>query len=522
MSRNALIIVALVSLLLVNGASAYKRLPYTRTKFYQQSKALISPLTLRSSNTWYSPIDIKGRDANDTPVLLPDTLNLIRGTLPNGLKYLILPTPPQSLSRPGSLEARLEIHAGSTIESDKQQGMAHLLEHVTFMDNPSRKQLCMQGVHTNAYTDFHQTVFTASLPSSSTSSSESVPVAAASSTVDASPVRLMLDSFRDIFTFGQAEISSFNSTGGGRNHASAASHDCLQRLQKEQNAILSEANLVNNMKYRHESEVLCALHHENIISKRFPLGDIDLMQNFTPEELLSFHSKHYNPQNAILYLVGDMNQFPLNDEKYIIQVIHDTFTSMPMSCVVDDHSCISAMKKSHRNTDIISVSADSIMTSISKHFPPVTHHWSSNVTTTENILRMNQYLKSLSDTNTQPDKDPTVHTKTKNLTILKTAMLKTEIMKTTMMKTTTDLMTKLVSSLSLKSRLLKSNEEERKLPSAVVLKQNTSNDVMTVRVFAKQPIETINSKQRFRNRLMRKLILNALSIRCVESLFVCI
>src|SRR5438067_6675537 len=50
------------------------------------------------------------------------------GTLPNGLRYYI-----QRNGKPEHrLELRLVVKAGSVLEDDDQQGLAHLLEHMAF------------------------------------------------------------------------------------------------------------------------------------------------------------------------------------------------------------------------------------------------------------------------------------------------------------------------------------------------------------------------------------------------------
>ena len=70
----------------------------------------------------------------ETP--LPEHPDLHRGTLKtNGLRYVVLPNkvPPQRF------EAHLEMHVGSVDENERQQGLAHLVEHVTFLG--SRKKI---------------------------------------------------------------------------------------------------------------------------------------------------------------------------------------------------------------------------------------------------------------------------------------------------------------------------------------------------------------------------------------------
>ena len=75
------------------------------------------------------------------------------GQLSNGLRYVILPNP----SPPMRFEAHLEVHAGSVDEQADEQGIAHLVEHVTFLGSKKREGLLGTGARSNAYTDFHHT-----------------------------------------------------------------------------------------------------------------------------------------------------------------------------------------------------------------------------------------------------------------------------------------------------------------------------------------------------------------------------
>ena len=75
-----------------------------------------------------------------------------------------------------------------------------------------------------------------------------------------------------------------------------------ERLRKEKAAILSEMSLINSIEYRRENQILSALHSDNILSKRFPIGEASQVEQFTPHDLASFHRTHYHPHKAILYL----------------------------------------------------------------------------------------------------------------------------------------------------------------------------------------------------------------------------
>src|SRR6185436_14190599 len=59
---------------------------------------------------------------------LPISPDIKTGTLPNGLKYYI-----KKNSRPEKkMELRLAVNAGSILEEDNQQGLAHFTEHMAF------------------------------------------------------------------------------------------------------------------------------------------------------------------------------------------------------------------------------------------------------------------------------------------------------------------------------------------------------------------------------------------------------
>ncbi|AQL04847.1 Stromal processing peptidase chloroplastic [Zea mays] len=92
-------------------------------------------------------------DVLNTP--LPEHPKLIRGQLKNGLRYLILPNKVPA----NRFEAHMEVHVGSIDEEEDEQGIAHMIEHVAFLGSKKREKLLGTGARSNAYTDFHHTVF---------------------------------------------------------------------------------------------------------------------------------------------------------------------------------------------------------------------------------------------------------------------------------------------------------------------------------------------------------------------------
>lgn len=162
---------------------------------------------------------------HDTSSPLPKHPNIVQGKLENGFSYIILPNAIPS----GRFEAHLEILSGSAHELERQQGMAHLLEHVAYMGSPKRQLISGTGSRTNAYTDFHHTVFYASCPVNAPGQFWKKPV-----------LPMAFDALVDVLTTDIEE----------------------ERLEKERSAVLSEASMINRMEYRVECQILSALHAE--------------------------------------------------------------------------------------------------------------------------------------------------------------------------------------------------------------------------------------------------------------------
>ncbi|MDP4198714.1 MAG: insulinase family protein [Bacteroidota bacterium] len=112
--------------------------------------------------------------AQSASMALTDTLPLNpkvhAGVLANGLHYYIL----QNGKPEHRLEARLVVRAGSILEDDDQQGLAHLNEHMAFNGTKKFPHNALPsfleahgirfGAHLNAYTSYDETVYMLELP----------------------------------------------------------------------------------------------------------------------------------------------------------------------------------------------------------------------------------------------------------------------------------------------------------------------------------------------------------------------
>lgn len=58
-----------------------------------------------------------------------------------------------------TIHQHCDVRAGSVDEQAHEQGIAHFVEHITFLGSKKRESLLGTGARSNAYTDFHHTVF---------------------------------------------------------------------------------------------------------------------------------------------------------------------------------------------------------------------------------------------------------------------------------------------------------------------------------------------------------------------------
>lgn len=191
-----------------------------------------------------------------------------RGTLANGLKYVILPNKVPE----GRFEAHLEMHVGSVDEREDEQGLAHLVEHVTFLGSRKRDQWLGSGTRGNAYTDFHHTVFHIHAPTTNKDGHYMPPN--------------VLDILYDV-AFAPQLLDT--------------------RVAKEKKAVLAEAQMMNTIEYRVDCQLLEHLHWDNLLGTRFPIGKLDQVEAWPAQAVRDFHARWYFPANATLYVVGDFD-----------------------------------------------------------------------------------------------------------------------------------------------------------------------------------------------------------------------
>ena len=197
------------------------------------------------------------------------------GTLPNGLRYVVVHN-----ATPGhATSLRLRIGSGSLEESDQEQGLAHVLEHMAFKGSthvPANEMIRILqrlglafGPDTNAQTGWTQTVYELDLPKSDETSLNT---------------GLML----------------LRETGSNLTLDPAA-------LASERGVVLSEERLRDTPQYRAEKAQIDLFLNGQLATRRFPIGEVDIIKTAPASRLRAFYEANYRPDNAEVIAVGDFD-----------------------------------------------------------------------------------------------------------------------------------------------------------------------------------------------------------------------
>ena len=101
---------------------------------------------------------------------LPKDPNNVYGQFDDGVKYIIR----KNANPPGKVAMDLHVKSGSLNETDKQNGLAHFIEHMAFNGSEHfkagelipllNKMGMIFGADSNAHTTFHETVYKLTMP----------------------------------------------------------------------------------------------------------------------------------------------------------------------------------------------------------------------------------------------------------------------------------------------------------------------------------------------------------------------
>lgn len=198
------------------------------------------------------------------------------GKLPNGLTYYIRHNE-QPKERADFYIAQ---NVGSMLEEDNQRGLAHFLEHMAFngsknfpdkgMDEFTQSIGMRMGENFNAYTSFDETVYMIM----------NAPVTR-ESMVDS--CLLILHDWSGFITLADSAI------------------------EKERGVIREEWRTRQDAQARIWEQQLPKIYPGSRYANRMPIGTIDVINNFKPDELRDYYHKWYRPDLQAIIIVGDIN-----------------------------------------------------------------------------------------------------------------------------------------------------------------------------------------------------------------------
>lgn len=205
--------------------------------------------------------------------LAPDP-SVLRGTLPNGLRYVIRPN-----SEPRDrISLRLLIMVGSLHERDDERGLAHFVEHMVFRGTKQHPNGSLAtelqrlgiafGPENTAFTHPDHTIYHLDLPDASDTS-----------------LRHALSIFRE--------------------YASDVTF-APDLIEKERGVVLSELALRDTPDARAGLNNLNFLWPQSRQVQRTPIGLESAIRHFTREQFVSFYDAWYRPERMGVIISGDI------------------------------------------------------------------------------------------------------------------------------------------------------------------------------------------------------------------------
>jgi len=222
---------------------------------------------------------------------LPLDPQVALGKFDNGLRYYLrVNKKPENRA-----ELQLVVNAGSVLEDDDQQGLAHFVEHMAF--NGSKhfaKQELVKfmesigmrfGPSLNAFTSFDETVYMLTIPTDKPDVMKTA--------------FQILEDWAQELTFDPAEID------------------------KERGVIIEEWRLGRGASARIRDKQLPILLQSSRYANRLPIGERKIIESFKYDTLKRFYRDWYRPDLMAVIAVGDF------DRSVVEKLIQEHFGSLP-------------------------------------------------------------------------------------------------------------------------------------------------------------------------------------------------
>ncbi len=222
-----------------------------------------------------SPTPSAAPAATEVEPAMPFDPDVRHGTLDNGLRWFV-----ETNAEPRDrVVLRLVVDAGSALEDDDQQGLAHFLEHMAFNGTehfPGNELITyLEGIgarfgpHLNAHTSFDETVYKLTVPTD-----DPEVLATAFQVLDDWAGGLALDP---------------------------------DEIEKERGVVIEEWRTRLNAGGRIFEQTAPLLFHEARYADRLPIGTKESLESFEHEALARFYDDWYRPELMSVIVVGDVD-----------------------------------------------------------------------------------------------------------------------------------------------------------------------------------------------------------------------
>jgi zinc protease len=239
-----------------------------------------------------NPVFAQETEFSDLMAVIPVDSTITKGTFDNGLTYYI-----KENKKPEKRALLwLVVNAGSVLEDEDQQGLAHFVEHMAFNGTKNfgkneiidyMESIGMQfGPEVNAYTSFDETVYMLEVP---TDSSEYIEKGFQ-----------ILEDWAHQISFDPEEI------------------------EKERGVIIEEWRLGRDAGTRMLDKQLPVIFKDSKYAERLPIGKKEIIENFDRPTLLRFYKDWYRPDLMAIIAVGDF------DRNFIGNLIKQHFAEIPL------------------------------------------------------------------------------------------------------------------------------------------------------------------------------------------------
>ena len=230
-----------------------------------------------------SPFDQNSVEMSSHPNQeLPLDPDVLYGVLENGMRYYV-----RSNARPENrAEIRLVVDAGSILEDDDQQGLAHIVEHMAFngSKNFGARELVTYfesigarfGAHLNAQTSFDNTIYKLHVPTDNPS--------------------VLEQSFLVLHDWASALLF------------------LPEEIERERKVGLEEWRQYRGAHARLREKLFPFLYYGSRYVERLPIGTEESLQTFSHESLKRFFADWYRPDLMSIVVVGDIDPLAIQEQ----------------------------------------------------------------------------------------------------------------------------------------------------------------------------------------------------------------